>query len=158
MSQGLSLTSAQLSELRAILGQFSQQAEINCALLADFSGQDIVSWEGRTQHDTATIAALSAGDMLATMEIGRMLGGRRTCNLIVQEHDDMTILVSRVGEGLLLLLATAKDVPLGWARLAVKRASDRIINVVGTAQLVAPPVAVSDDFMKEFAAQLDALW
>jgi predicted regulator of Ras-like GTPase activity (Roadblock/LC7/MglB family) len=158
MSQGLSLTPAQLGELRAVLAQFSQQAEINCAILADFSGQDIVTWEGRGQQDTSTIAALAAGDMLATMEIGRMLGGRRTCNLIVQEHDDMSILVSRVGEGLLLLLATAKDVPLGWARLAVKRAGERIVSIVGASRLVAPPVAVSDEFMKDFAAQLDAMW
>jgi predicted regulator of Ras-like GTPase activity (Roadblock/LC7/MglB family) len=154
----LTLTPAQLNELRAILSQFSEQAEVHCALLADFSGQDIVNWEGRGAIDTSTIAALSAGDMLATMEIGRMLGGRRACNLIVQEHDDLTILISRVGEGLLLLLATAKDVPLGWARLAIKRASERILSIVGAATLAPPPAAVNDEFVRDFASQLDTLW
>ena len=154
----LTLSPAQLTELRNILAQFSQQADVHCALLADFSGQDIVSWEARGAIDASTIAALSAGDMLATMEIGRMLGGRRACNLIVQEHEDLTILISRVGEGLLLLLATAKDVPLGWARLAMKRSSERILNIVGAATLAPPPAAVNDEFARDFASQLDTLW
>ena len=154
----LVLTPAQLHEIRTVLSQFAQQAEVHCALLADFSGQDIVSWDGRGGVDSSTIAALAAGDLMATMEIGRMLGGKRACNLIVQEHDDLTILMSRVGEGLLLLLATAKDVPLGWARLAIKRASDKIVAVVGAAAMVPPPAAVNDDFVRDFAAQLDTIW
>lgn len=154
----LVLSPAQLSELRATLVQLSQQADLRYVMLGDLSGQDIVAWEARSGTDLASIAALAAGDLMATMEVGRMLGGRRACNLIVQEHDDMTILIGRVGEGLLLLLATAKDVPLGWARLALKRTSDKVLAVVGAAAMTAPPPAVSDDFERSFAAQLDALW
>ncbi|NJN18621.1 MAG: roadblock/LC7 domain-containing protein [Oscillochloris sp.] len=154
----LVLSVQQLTEIRNTLAQLGQQADVRCALLADMSGQDIVSWEPRGGTDTASIAALAAGDLMATLEVGRMLGGRRACNLIVQEHDDLTILIGRVGEGLLLLLAMAKDVPLGWSRLALKRTSDRILSVVGSAAMTPPPPAVSEDFEQNFAAQLDSIW
>jgi predicted regulator of Ras-like GTPase activity (Roadblock/LC7/MglB family) len=152
------LSLAQIHEIRSVLAQLGQQADVRLAMLGDLSGQDMVSWSGRSAVDTASVAALAAGDLMATLEVGRMLGGRRTCNLIVQEHDDLTILVGRVGESLLLLLATAKDVPLGWSRLAVKRTADRLLAVVGSVAQVPPPAAVSDDFEQSFAAQLDTIW
>jgi predicted regulator of Ras-like GTPase activity (Roadblock/LC7/MglB family) len=154
----LVLSPTQLSELRTLLVQLSQQADVRYVMIGDLSGQDIVAWEARSGADMASIAALAAGDLMATMEVGRMLGGRRACNLIVQEHEDLTILIGRVGEGLLLLLATAKDVPLGWSRLALKRTSEKVLAVVGAAAMTAPPPAVSDDFERSFAAQLDAIW
>jgi predicted regulator of Ras-like GTPase activity (Roadblock/LC7/MglB family) len=152
------LGQAQMLEIRAALAQLGQQADVRLAMLGDLSGQDMVSWSGHADVDTASVAALAAGDLMATLEVGRMLGGKRACNLIVQEHDDLTILVGRVGEGLLLLIATAKDVPLGWSRLAVKRTADKILSIVGSAAMVPPPAAVSDDFERSFAAQLDSLW
>lgn len=154
----LMLAPTLLNEIRALFAQLGQQVEVRLAMLGDLSGQDMVSWSGPGAVDTASVAALAAGDLMATLEVGRMLGGRRACNLIVQEHDDLTILVGRVGEGLLLLLATTKDVPLGWSRLAVKRTADKILALVGSAAMVPPPVAVDDDFERSFAAQLDTLW
>ncbi|NTV62269.1 MAG: roadblock/LC7 domain-containing protein [Oscillochloris sp.] len=154
----LVLSAAQLQELRQLLAQFGQQADVRFAFLGDLSGLDIVSWDGRSETDVGSVAALAAGDMMATMEVGRLLGGKRTCNLIVQEHDDLTILMARVGEALLLLLATSRDVPLGWSRLAIKRTSDRILAIVGSAAMVPPPEAITDDFERSFAAQLDNLW
>lgn len=155
---GLVLSIAQLGELRATLEQLAQQSGVRCALLADFSGQDVVHWDGIGGVDMSTVAALSAGDLMATIEIGRMLGGRRSCNLIVQEHEDQTILVGRVGEGLLLLLATQREIPLGWSRLAIKRVTERITAIVDVASIAPPPPAVSEDFERAFSAQLDGIW
>ena len=149
---------AQLKEIQGLLAQFSQQADVRCAILADMSGQVIVSWAARTGTDLDSISALAAGNIMATLEIGRLLGGQRACNMVVQEHDDMTILVARVGQGLLLLVATARDVPLGWSRLTIKRAIDRILPIVGTAAMVAPPPGISDDFEHIFSSQLDSIW
>ncbi len=149
---------AQLNELQGLLAQFSQQADVRCAILGDLSGQDIVSWAVREGTDLGSISALAAGNLMATLEVGRLLGGQRACNMVVQEHEDMTILVARVGQGLLLLLATARDVPLGWSRLAIKRAIDRILPIVGTAAMTPPPPGISDDFEHSFSAQLDSIW
>lgn len=154
----LVLSTQQLHELKHMLSQFSQQADVRFAMLGDLSGLDIVSWDSGTGTDIGSVAALSAGDMMATLEVGRLLGGKRACNLIVQEHDDLTILISRIGEALLLLIATARDVPLGWSRLALKRSSDKILAIVGSAAMVPPPDAISEDFERSFAAQIDNIW
>jgi predicted regulator of Ras-like GTPase activity (Roadblock/LC7/MglB family) len=154
----LVLSTQQLHELKHLLTQFSQQADVRFAILGDLSGLDIVSWDSGTGTDIGSVAALSAGDMMATLEVGRLLGGKRACNLIVQEHDDLTILISRIGEALLLLIATARDVPLGWSRLALKRSSDKILAIVGSAAMVPPPDAISEDFERSFAAQIDNIW
>ncbi|EFO79430.1 response regulator receiver [Oscillochloris trichoides DG-6] len=154
----LVLSAAQLQELRQLLAQFGQQADVRFAFLGDLSGLDIVSWDAENETDVGSVAALAAGDMMATLEVGRLLGGKRACNLIVQEHEDQTILISRVGEALILLVSTSRDVPLGWSRLAIKRASDRILAIVGSAAMVPPPDAISEDFERSFAAQLDNIW
>ena len=154
----LVLSVDQLNAIEACLAQLGQQADIRCAMLADLSGQDIVHWDRLNSVDTPSIAALAAGDLMATLEIGRMLGGKRACNLIVQEHDEQTILVGRVGEGLLLLIATGQDVPLGWARLTIKRTSERILAIVGESTMISPPPAVDEDFEARFAAELDSMW
>ncbi|NTW01079.1 MAG: hypothetical protein HGA19_07165 [Oscillochloris sp.] len=154
----LVLSTEQLHELRQLLAQLGQQVDVRFIFLGDFSGLDIVSWDGRSDTDIGSVAALAAGDMMATLEVGRLLGGKRGCNLIVQEHDELTILIARVGEALLLLLATARDVPLGWSRLAMKRMSERILAIVGSTAMVPPPHAISEDFEHTFAAQLDNIW
>jgi predicted regulator of Ras-like GTPase activity (Roadblock/LC7/MglB family) len=157
-SSQIVLSSTQISTLNTDMAQLGRQSGVRFVVLADLSGQDIVSWDASGESDIATIAALAAGDMMATLEIGRMLGGQRACNLIVQEHDDQTVLISRVGQGMLLLVSTARDVPLGWSRLAIKRTVDRIVAVVGAAADTAPPPAISDDFEANFAAQLKTIW
>ncbi len=156
--QGMLLSTTQINTLQTDLLQLGRQNGVRFVVLADFSGQDIVSWDSTGTTDTATVAALAAGDMMATLEIGRVLGGSRACNLVVQEHDDQTVVIARVGEGLLLLLATARDIPLGWTRLALKRTVERVLAVVGTVQMSPPPPAISDDFEQVFNDQLKTIW
>lgn len=152
------LSKTQLATLQTDMAQLGKQRGVRFIVLADFSGQDISAWDAAGSSDTATISALAAGDLLATLELGRMLGGRRACNLVVQEHDDQTVLIARVGQGLLLLLATAKDVPLGWSRLAIKRLADRIELVVGDVASTPPPAAITEDFEQQFQNQLNRIW
>jgi predicted regulator of Ras-like GTPase activity (Roadblock/LC7/MglB family) len=152
------LSKTQLTTLQTDMAQLGRQRGVRFIVLADFSGQDISAWDAAGSSDTATISALAAGDLLATLELGRMLGGRRACNLVVQEHDDQTVLIARVGQGFLLLLATAKDVPLGWSRLAIKRLADRIELVVGAAANTPPPAAITEDFEQQFQNQLNRIW
>lgn len=152
------LSTSQINTLQRDMAQMGRQSGVRFVMLADLSGQDISYWDAAGNSDVGSIAALAAGDLMATLELGRMLGGQRACNLIVQEHDEQTILIGRVGKGLLLLLATARDVPLGWSRLAVKRMVERILAVVGTFADTSPPPGVNEDFEDQFAAQLNTIW
>jgi predicted regulator of Ras-like GTPase activity (Roadblock/LC7/MglB family) len=157
-SSQIILSAAQQDELRHALAKIAQDATVHCALLGDLSGQEISSWVPHGGFDISSIAALAAGDIMATLEINRMLGGERSCNIVIQEHDDQIILIGRVGEALILLLAVARDVPLGWARIALKSATTRILAVVGAAAHTPPPPAVTEDFAAQLSAQLDTIW
>ena len=156
------LSAAQINTLAADLAPLGQQPGVRLALLLDLSGQEIVYIDSYGGLLIPSIAALAAGDMMATQEVGRLLGGSRNCNLIIQEHEELMILIARLGDGLLLMLATERSVPLGWARLALKRTSTRILEVVGNATLSmaapAPAMAMDAEFETDFAAQLNSIW
>lgn len=154
----LALSLEQLKDLRGCLSWLGQEVGVHCGLLLDMSGQEIVHWTTRSGLDITSIAALAAGDMLATLEIAQMFGGKRTCNLVVQEHDEQTILMARVGEGLALLVVTEREVPLGWTRMAIKQTSAKMLTIVGSAAMTPPPPAVTESFESQFAAQLDTIW
>lgn len=154
----LVLSQTQLSTLNTYVKQLGQNQGVRFVILADMGGQDIVYYDGGGNSDIASIAALAAGDLMATLEIGRMLGGERACNLIIQEHDVQTVLISRVGQALFLLISTMKDVPLGWSRLSIKRTAESILSVVGSLADTPPPPGISSDFEDNFAEQINAIW
>jgi predicted regulator of Ras-like GTPase activity (Roadblock/LC7/MglB family) len=153
------LSAQQLQKLHACLAWLGRHASVKCGILVDLSGQDIAHWSALHNVDVGSIAALAAGDLLATMEIARMLGMRRTCNLITQEHDGQTIMIARVGEDLLLLIVAGHETPLGWVRMAVKRSITAMIAIIGTPQPTpAPQPQINKDFEAVFAAKLEQIW
>lgn len=154
----LTLSATQLHELHACLTWIGREVDVRCGLLADLSGQEIVHWGAQSAPDISNVAALAAGELMATLEIGRMFGGKRSCNLIVQEHDEQTILMTRVGDGLLLLIVTAREVPLGWSRMAIKEVTVRMLKILGDIVMIPPPPAITDDFESQFSAQLNNIW
>jgi predicted regulator of Ras-like GTPase activity (Roadblock/LC7/MglB family) len=151
-------TPAQLEALYNCLAWLRTEPGATCGMLCDLSGQDISYWTRNQDLDIATIAALAAGDMLATLEISRMLGGQRACNLIIQEHEEQTIVIARIGEGLALMVATSRDVPLGWARMTVKRIGADIQKVLIEAEQNQTNVELTSDFESAFETQIESLW
>ncbi len=129
------LTPQQVEQFRECLAEWRGQPGLYCILLADFSGQALATWSRYDEIDMQGIAALAAGDLSATLEIGMLIGGQRNCSLIVQEHDEQTILIGRIGTDLMLLMATAQDVPTGWSRLTMRRLSERLTAITEAAAL-----------------------
>jgi predicted regulator of Ras-like GTPase activity (Roadblock/LC7/MglB family) len=150
----------QLQKLQSCLVWLGRHAAVHCGVLIDLSGQDIVHWSTQEDLDIASISSLAAADLLATMEIARMFGMGRACNLIIQEHEERIIMITRIGEGFLLLIAATRDVPLGWARVAVKQISTAMLAIIGKAAAAPPPQPqnLSDNFEAAFAAQLEKIW
>lgn len=151
------LNQQQHEAIHRCLTWFSKEIDVRCVLLADLSGQDIAMWSARNDLDTPSIAALAAGDIVATLELSRMVGGQRSCNLVVQEHDEHTIMMARVGQGMFLFCVVGREVPIGWTRLALRRASEQLTDITGAAAMATPPAAFGDDFADRFAAQLNTL-
>jgi predicted regulator of Ras-like GTPase activity (Roadblock/LC7/MglB family) len=141
---------AQFAQLQARVAQLGAVDGVRCALLADLSGQEIAAWAAATPPDLASLAALAAADLLATFEVSALLGGDRSCNLITQEYDDQTIVLAQVGSA---LVVTEPELPLGRLRLALKRTTAQILEVVTAATASAPPV-LDERFAGAFAMEL----
>lgn len=150
------LSPNQLQKLRACLVWLGRHASVRCGIVADLSGQDIVHWSMQPNLDTSSIAALAAGNLMATLEIARMFGLGQTGNMITHEHAEQTIIIARINEQLLLLVAASRDTPLGWVRVAVKQVNGAIVKIVGT--LERPPAAIEGNFAAGVSQTLDTIW
>jgi predicted regulator of Ras-like GTPase activity (Roadblock/LC7/MglB family) len=150
----------QLQQLQSSFGWLERHAAFRCGVLIDLSGQDIVHWSTQQDLDITSIASLAAADLLATMEISRMFGMGRACNLIIQEHPEQIIMVTRIGKDFLLLIAATRHIPLGWARVTIKQVSTALLATIEQAAATAPPQpqTLSDNFEAAFADQLEQIW
>ena len=80
----LLLSAEQQQELQSVLAQVGHEVGMRSGLLVDLSGQEIVHWSSAQLTDIGSVAALAAGDMMATIELGRLVGNAETCKIIVQ--------------------------------------------------------------------------
>jgi predicted regulator of Ras-like GTPase activity (Roadblock/LC7/MglB family) len=118
----LLMTAERRAALRQpLLAMGRENSGVYFVVLADMSGQELVSWSAVDDVDTAAVAALSAGALAAAADLGQSLQATAQPRIIVQEHDERTVLLVQVRADLFLLLAITADTPLGWARVAVHR-------------------------------------
>lgn len=145
-----SLTSAQLAGLRGCLARLARTGGARYIALIDISGQEIAGWAAGHPVAGAELAALSAAGMLATLELGWLIGRQRTCHVLIQEHEGQTVIVARIDDSLLLLLALAATAAVGVARVAIRRAAHEILQIYGS-PAAAPAPQIDRDFEQEFA-------
>ena len=70
----LTLPTELVKQIEQILADLRREAEAECALLADISGQ-LISVEGQIRGvDPVLVAALAAGDVAAMAELTRLIG------------------------------------------------------------------------------------
>lgn len=128
------LSAEHLPRLKETLAALGREPGMTCALLIDMSGQELAAWHRVQQLDVSEIAALAAGEVQAAGEISRALGSIRPGNVTILEHDEHVVLTARLEDDLALLLVTEPSVPLGWARLALKRTGEAARAIIGTPQ------------------------
>lgn len=128
------ITLAKRQTLTQYLGHVGKENGILNLILGDVNGQALAAWtrweEVRASNGLNDAATLAAGSLASTLEMGKLLDYQATCNAIVQEHDDLVVLISRIGENLVLLVATMPDVPIGWSRLLSKRMTKHINHLI----------------------------
>lgn len=139
------ITAAQLADIQSSIGELGYTANASYVLLADLDGQDVTYWCRLGDIDSATIAALSAGDFLASLTIGETLGCRGTTRTIIQEHDGYLVLIMQLASGHILLMVTGDGISLGFARLTMRRSCDEITTILSAPLLEFPrPTLVAE--------------
>lgn len=130
---GRNYSDSQIETMRAALKELALEPDVQCAVLADMSGIVLTHWSRRRDINVTVIAALAAGNSMALAEIGRNLGQKQPGHLIIQEGLDQSILMAHMDD-LLLLIAIGPNASLGWARIAILRACEEVVNIANATE------------------------
>lgn len=129
---GLTIYPSQDKAIDQILSELFERLPAQFILLADTSGQ-LVSMQGeRGNHDLVALSALIAGDMAASQEISRLTGQYQNSQLVMREGQKHCSFIGEAGRYLLIFAQVSTDVPLGWARLLIREAGQKIDEIMAT--------------------------
>ncbi len=147
--------------LDTLLEQLVERCPAPFALMADSSGQ-LISYKGeRGKHDLIALASLVAGDLAASQEIARLTGELQASHLILREGPKYNSFIADAGENLILFVQTARETPLGWARLLIQYTGRQAVNIIKTvpAQVEEINLEINKDNLSDLIGDaLDDLW
>lgn len=114
------------------LSRLAETCPTHFILLTDTSGQLITIHGNRGSIDPTSLASLVAGDLVASKEIARMTGQYQACQLIMREGKEINTFIAEIGNSLALFVQVAANIPLGWARLLILDAGQKINTILST--------------------------
>ena len=132
LSNHVSIYPSQDKAIDKVLKNLIENCPAQFALLAEVSGQLISVMGERHKIDPVALASLIAGDMAASQEISQIIGQYQHCQLVVREGVDTSFMITEAGDQLVLFLQVEKSVPLGWARLMLFEAAEKINDIIKT--------------------------
>lgn len=103
---------------------------IQCVFVIDLAGNIISSIdEENNPHDIYSLAALAAGNFGAVSEMAKLVG-ESDFSLLFHKGEKESIHFSKVLEDFLLISIFGKDVSLGFVRLKVNEAIEKISKLL----------------------------
>lgn len=103
---------------------------IQCVFVIDLAGNIISSIdEENNPHDIYSLAALAAGNFGAVNEMAKLVG-ESDFSLLFHKGEKESIHFSKVLEDFLLISIFGKDVSLGFVRLKVNEAIEKISKLL----------------------------
>lgn len=161
LPNNITIYPSQDREIDKTLKNLVKNCPAQFALLSEVSGQLISVMGERNKVDPVALASLIAGDMAASQEIAQIIGQYKHCQLIVREGTGSNILVTEAGDQLILFVQVDKNIPIGWARLMIVEASEKISEIIATTPNEEERVAFeieSNDLSGWVDDALNSLW
>lgn len=160
MQRRVSVTPVQQSSIEKIAAHLKTQTPARFILVADRNGHVLVfSGDGLPDAGLAELAALLAGDLAASQEIARLTGVFQQKQLILREGEKQNTFLCEAGSDLVLFMQTDAEVPLGWARLLVLEAGDKLAAMQLRHDNDEDTIGFDGDgFKQNLDEALDGLW
>lgn len=166
LRSGLTLYAEDEQALQQIITGLSERCPAAFVLLVESSGQLIATQGEHNKNNAIALGSLVAGDLAASQEIARLTGEYQSCQLILREGEKFNTFISEAGSHLVLFVQVSREVPLGWARLAIQEAARRAEEAMAAG--AARAVESAQEYKMEMEDQdalsglvedaLDALW
>jgi len=125
-----SLDQAQLDAIDEALKSSLIEMGVHCVFLIDMAGNIITSLDdGQSNHDIYSLAALAAGNFGAVSTMARIIG-EEEFSLLFHKGKKESIHFSKVLTDFLLITIFGQEISLGFLRLKVGEAIDKIVGVL----------------------------
>jgi predicted regulator of Ras-like GTPase activity (Roadblock/LC7/MglB family) len=119
-----------LDEIEAVLQQDLSDVGVDCIFLIDMAGNVIANLDnGEIKHDIYSLAALAAGNFAAVSTMARIIG-EDEFSLLFHKGEKESIHFSKVLSDFLLITIFAKGISLGFLRLKVAEATEKIKRIL----------------------------
>ncbi len=116
----------QLEQIDQILNDKLIKIGVDCVIIIDMAGNIITAKEnGKTNYDVYSFAALAAGNF-ASVDAMAKLVGENEFSLLFHKGAENNIHFSKIDDELLLITMFGKNISLGFLRLNVVEAIERI--------------------------------
>ena len=168
LRSGITLYPPQNKAISQALDNLTHKIPAHFILLTDVTGQIISTRGEQNDIDLIALGSLMAGDLAASQEIARLTGEYQDYQMILREGTQMHTFISEAGRYLALLVQAAKEVPLGWARVIIRKAAQEITDIVANppqeakqpdlAEQLDSMLTEEDELPDLFSDALDELW
>ncbi len=116
----------QLDKTESILEEDLIKSGVNIALVVDMAGHIIANSRSENcSHDVYSLAALAAGNFGAVNAMAQIVG-EEEFSLLFHKGQDENLHFSKVTEEILLITTFGNDVSLGFLRLKIAEAIEKI--------------------------------
>lgn len=131
LRSGLAIYPSQSRVIDEILQDLTVKTPAQFVLLADGSGQVISTCGTHNKvNEVVALGSLAAGDLAASREIARILGEDGAYQIVLREGKEAHTFIAEAGHHMVLLVKVRANVPLGWARMLILQAAQRLAVVV----------------------------
>lgn len=130
MDYTVELDEEQFNLIENILDEELITLGVHSVLLIDLAGNILVSISSaEIEHDVYSLAALAAGNFGAMNAMAKIIG-EEDFSLLFHKGEKDSIHFSKVVDDLLLITIFGKDVSLGFLRLKVSQAINKINDLI----------------------------
>jgi predicted regulator of Ras-like GTPase activity (Roadblock/LC7/MglB family) len=163
---GLVLYPSQQEAIEEILTKLLQQVPASFILLTDVTGQVVSSRGDQENTDMVALGSLVAGDLAASHEIARQTRQYQADQMVFREGQNINTFTCEAGYHLALLVQASTEVPMGWARMTIRKAVKTLVEITteppaeqAQSQPNSPEVALYQEDLPDLINEaLDDLW
>ncbi len=125
------LDQEQLEQLEEVLQADLSDLGVHCVSLIDMAGNIIANVDnGQIEHDIYSLAALAAGNFGAVSSMAKIIG-ENEFSLLFHKGERENIHFSKIMADFLLITIFGKEISLGFLRLKVAEATEKIEMILG---------------------------
>jgi predicted regulator of Ras-like GTPase activity (Roadblock/LC7/MglB family) len=123
------LDQQQIEDIEGLLQKYFIELGVHCVILIDMAGNIIANFDnGRMSHDVYSLAALAAGNFAAVSAMAKIVG-EEEFSLLFHKGEKENIHFSKVLDVFLLITIFGMETSLGFLRLKVSEAIEKIEGV-----------------------------